>query len=76
MNYSSLIPYKVKGILQLLMQQEQKSFLNSLDYLYGSELYNALSDEGSKLWHLSPEKLFDMLKEEKRNNKLVYPDFV
>jgi hypothetical protein len=51
-------------------------FMDALPYLYATELYAALTNEQTKLWHLSTEKLYEMLKNEKLNNKLEYPDFV
>lgn len=58
------------------MVKKQISFDEALEHLYSSALYSALSDEETKLWHLSSEKLVEMLEEEKRTNLLVYPDFV
>jgi hypothetical protein len=66
----------VQDLVSLVMQNEAIEFMDALPYLYDSELYSALTDEETKLWHLSTEKLYDMLKNEKLNNKLEYPDFV
>jgi hypothetical protein len=74
--YSSLIPYKISQILSLIIENNQSNFISALSYLYKSKLYDYLSDETTKLWHLSAEKLFDMLEEEKKHGKLQFPDFV
>jgi len=75
-NYSSLIPYKILEIIPLIIGSNQLNYINSLNYLYTSKLYNSLSDESTKLWHLSAEKLFEMLEDEKKHGKLQFPDFV
>ncbi len=75
-NYASLIPYKISEIISLITEKNKSDFTVALKYLYSSELYNCLSDEATKLWHLSAEKLFDMLENEKKHGKFQYPDFV
>ncbi len=76
MNYTVIIPYKVKDIVLLIMKNKKMMFLNAIDYLYSSNLYEYLNNEESKLWHLSSSKLFDLLEEEKQNNFFELPDFV
>lgn len=75
-NYASLIPYKILEIISLIIGNNQLNFINALNYLYASKLYNYLTDETTKLWHLSAEKLFEMLESEKKQGKLQFPDFV
>ncbi len=55
---------------------KQISFFETLHYLYESKLYEMLSKEETKVWHLSNNKLFLMLEDEKRTNILTLPDFV
>lgn len=76
MDYSVIIPYKIKDIILLIMENKKKAFLEAIDYLYNSNLYDYISNEESKLWHLSYSKLFDLLEEEKQTNKFELPDFV
>lgn len=74
--FDSLVELKVQDIVSLIIENEKMEFLAALEYLYVSELYLALVKESTKLWHLSAEKLYDLLKNEKLNKKLEYPDFV
>ena len=76
MNYKAIIPYKIKDLIQLIIENKQKVFLHAIDYLYSSELYEYLSNEETKFWHFSPTKLFELLEEEKQNNFFEIPDFV
>lgn len=74
--FESIVELKVKDIISLTINHEQFKFADAIQYLYESKLYAALLDESTKLWHLSAEKLFEMLKMEKQTNELTYPDYV
>ena len=75
-DYTSLIPYKISNIISLLIVNNKLIFRDAIDYLYQSKMYELLSDTETKLWHLSPNKLYEMLEKEKLNNQFEYPDFV
>jgi len=75
-DYTFIIPLKIYNIISLLIENKKLSFLESLKYLYNSKLYEFLSNEETKIWHLSPHKLLDILVEEKQNNNFELPDFV
>jgi len=74
--FESIMPLKVEDLISLIVEKQQFEFDVAIQYLYNSKLYDALSIEETKLWHLSSEKLFDMLLTEKDTGELVYPDFV
>jgi hypothetical protein len=74
--FDSIIPYKVRDAVLLIMETENIDFMDALTYFYHSKLASALANEETKLWHLSPRKLVDILSEEKITNTLTYPDFV
>ena len=74
--FDSFIELKVQDLVSLIIEIKKLEFVDALQYLYESKLYIALVDDSTKIWHLSTEKLFDMLKNEKQTNRLEYPDFV
>ena len=74
--FNAILPLKIKDLISLIMETKNLDFEDALNYLYQSELYTLLSDEETKLWHLSSEKLFDILEIEKKTKKIVFPDFV
>ena len=76
MDYNAIIPYKIKDLIFLIMENKQKGFLDAIDYLYNSDLYEYLNNEETKFWHFSHFKLFDLLEEEKQNSFFEIPDFV
>jgi hypothetical protein len=74
--FESIMPLKVEDLISLIVEKHQLEFEAALIYLYDSKIYDALSVEETKLWHLSTEKLYDMLIVEKDTGELIYPDFV
>ena len=74
--FDSFIELKVQDLVSLIIEIEKLEFVDALQYLYESKLYLALIDESTKIWHLSTEKLFEMLKNEKTKNELEFPDYV
>lgn len=74
--FKPIIPLKIQDLTSLIIERKQIEFQKAIQYLYSSKLYEALSNEETKLWHLSIEKLFDMLENEKRTRKIIFPDFV
>ena len=74
--FNILLPIKLQELLALIGEKEQFDFFTALHYLYESELYNAISNEDTKVWHLSNEKLYEMLKNEKIYGGVRFPDYV
>lgn len=74
--FEAIIELKIQDLVSLIMEVDKVDFQAAIQYLYDSKLYTALLDESTKLWHLSVEKMLEILHAEKTTNKLIYPDFV
>ena len=74
--FQALIPFKIEDFISLIIDRKQLDFEGAIVYLYDSKLYEALSKEETKLWHLSIPELFNMLETEKNTGNFEYPDFV
>lgn len=74
--FEAILPLKIQDLISLINKNKNLNFNEALHYLYNSKLYEKLSEEESKLWHLSTAKLFLMLEDEKNTKMLTYPDFV
>ncbi len=74
--FEIFIALKINDLVALVIERKSLEFEEALDYLYNSGLYTYLLDENNKLWHLSSEKLFAMLEDEKENKQLIFPDYV
>ncbi len=60
----------VVGILSELLGVDEVTAMNRY---FASSAYAAISDEGQKLWHHSPQLLASMVAEELRTGKFTYP---
>ena len=60
----------VVGILSELLGVDEVTAMNRY---FASAAYAAISDEGQKLWHHSPQLLASMVEEELRTGKFTYP---
>ena len=76
LEFESFVELKIRDIIALVMERKAFDFETAIHYLYKSRLYGMLLNENTKVWHLSNEKLFRMLVDEKENKQLIIPDHV
>ena len=76
LEFESFVELKIRDMIALVMERKAIDFEAALYYLYKSSLYRLLLNENTKLWHLSNEKLFSILVDEKENKQLILPDHV
>ncbi len=74
--FEPIIELKILDMVALIIDRNHLSFDEAIPYVYKSELYTLLTDETTKLWHLSTTKLYELLIDEKLNNKVNLPDYV
>ena len=66
-----LIPGKISWLIEYLQEDYGFSMQESLRLIYHSRLYERLSIESTKYWHLGPVDLYKELKAElKAENKV------
>ncbi len=73
--FDSFIKIKIQALVDRIMEHKELSFEAALIYLYSSRTYKALIIENTKLWHFSTEKLYQLLTDEYKNNKISFPDY-
>ena len=73
-NISPVIAMITPGILNLLMDNRGLSLEDAANILYNSQLYNALEDEGTKVWRLGYPLLYDLLEEELATGSITFPE--
>jgi hypothetical protein len=71
---SSLLSLLNPDIIQLIMKTRGLSNIDATKLLYDSSLYAMLENEASKLWHLSPLTLHELLEEEITTGCINYPE--
>ena len=67
--FKSTLQMLVPMIIQTIMEKKEISVINAIKLFYLSELYQRLENENSKLWHLSPLALFELLEIELKTGK-------
>lgn len=60
-NLHLLLPGKVTALASFYAEDNNCSMLEAVRYIYSSSLYQKLSDESTKLWHLGAVALYEML---------------
>jgi len=60
-------------VIQIIMDKRNISVVDSIKLLYLSKLNEKLEVENTKLWHLSPLALYEILDIELKTGKLVFP---
>ena len=63
----------VPMIIHIIMGKKKLSVIDSIKLLYFSGLYRKLETESTKLWHLSPLALYELLEIELQTGKLIFP---
>lgn len=60
-NLKSFLPGKISWMAQMYVEDHQCSVVDALKVIYASKLYKQLEKEDTKLWHLGPVALYEML---------------
>lgn len=71
---SGILIMLVPQIVKEIIENENISEDEATEALYGSELYAALEDEKTKLWHLSAKALYELYRQEKQLGKIDFPE--
>ncbi len=73
LEFESILPFKVEGVVEQLINDRKMSLENALEYLYSSQLYALLEQEETKMWYYSPQMLLHLLEGEKKTGKIALP---
>jgi hypothetical protein len=71
---SALLTILNPTVVQLIMDNRKLSNIEATTLFYNSALYAMLENEASKLWHLSPLTLYELLEEELATGNINYPE--
>ena len=73
--FDALLPFIVTALMKKIIDRKDISEDEAFNKLYGSELYIALDNEKTKVWHYSSEKLYDLFDEEMTTGRLELPEY-
>jgi hypothetical protein len=71
---SALLALLNPPIIELIMKNRGLTTIEAAKLLYTSALYAMLENEQSKLWHISPLTLYELLEEELATGSINYPE--
>jgi hypothetical protein len=60
-------------VIQTIIANKKISAIEAVKQFYVSKLYGKLEKECTKLWHLSPLALYELLEMELTTGKLIFP---
>ena len=71
--YKATLQMLVPMIIHVIIEKKDIPVIPAIKLLYVSKLYEKLENENTKLWHLSPLALYELLEIELQTGKLVFP---
>ena len=72
--FKAMLIFLIPQLVKEIVDRENISEIEATRVLYESDLYAALEEEETKLWHLSPLTLFHMFDEEQKTGSFVFPE--
>jgi len=70
---TAIMPFKLQQLVELIMEKKQLGVEDAFHYLYTSNSYQLLLQEDTKLWYMSGMGIFELLEEEKKEEKFDNP---
>jgi hypothetical protein len=72
--FESILYLAVSLVVRQIAERDGISEIDATRDFYNSAVYEALSDEKTKLWHFSPLTLYNMYRSEKETGVIEYPE--
>lgn len=72
--FDAILIFIVPEIIKLIIENYPYDEVEASRKFYESEVYSVLSDEETKLWHLSPLTIFNLFDEEIKTGKITFPE--
>jgi hypothetical protein len=71
--FKAILQMLVPMIIEIIMKKKNLPIIPAVKLLYASKLYEKLEIESTKLWHLSPLALYEILEIEQQTGELIFP---
>jgi len=72
--FKATLQMLIPMIIQTIIEKNKVTSIEAVKSFYTSDLYGKLEIESTKLWHLSPLALYELLEMELKTGKLVFPE--
>ena len=73
-NFEALIPYISSDLVSMIATKQNITHEEAIVKLYSSKLYEALENEGTKVWQYSTHMLYSLFKQEELTGVIEFPD--
>jgi len=71
--FKATLQMLVPMVIQVIIENKNINAVSAVKLLYVSKLYEKLENESTKLWHLSPLALYELLEMELQTGKIIFP---
>ena len=71
--FKATLQMLIPMVIQTIIEKKNISVIEAIKLLYISGLYKKLENEKTKLWHLSPLALYELLDIELNTGRLIFP---
>ena len=72
--FEAMLILLIPEVICLIAEKHHCDEVTASRGFYASRLYEALEQEDTKLWHLSPQALFMMYDEEITTGRITFPE--
>jgi hypothetical protein len=72
--FKATLQMLIPMVIQTIIEKNKITSISAIISFYTSGLYEKLEIESTKLWHLSPLALYELLEIELKTGKLVFPE--
>lgn len=72
--FGAMLPVISADVVKMIAEKRNVSEKEAVKLLYASQLYGALEQEDTKLWHYSTSMLYALLEQEWDSGTIRYPD--
>ncbi len=72
--FEAILTLLVPQVIDLIVKNYGLDEISATKAFYESKLYSVLEEEDTKVWHFSPLTLFCLFDEEKRTEKITFPE--
>jgi len=73
LEYKATLQMLIPMIIQIIIEKRDISAVDAIKALYVSKIYEKLEIEKTKLWHLSPLALYELLEIELKTGEIIFP---
>jgi len=73
LEFKTTLQMLIPMIVQIIIEKKGVTAVDAVKLLYVSKIYEKLEIEKTKLWHLSPLALYELLEIELQTGKVIFP---